>query len=46
MELPISFMYTMKSCGQSIDPCGTPVLIAVVSDLLLPIWTYCLRLLR
>ena len=31
----ISFIYIMKSCGPSIDPCGTPVVIAVVSDLLL-----------
>ena len=31
-------MYIMKSCGPSIDPCGTPVVISVVSDLLLPNW--------
>ena len=40
----IIFMYIMKSCGPSIDPCVTPVVISVVSDLLLPNWTYCLRL--
>ena len=45
LNFMISFMYIMKSCGPSIDPCGTPLVISVESDLLLPNWAYCLRLL-
>ena len=32
-KIDISFMYIMKSSGPRIDPCGTPVFVYAVSDL-------------
>ena len=36
LDCSISLMYIINSNGPSIDPCGTPVFISKISDLILP----------
>ena len=40
-----SFMYMMNNSGPKIEPCGTPVVIDNIFDLILSISVYCLRFL-
>ena len=41
-----SFMYMMNNSGPKIEPCGTPVVIDNIFDLILSMSVYCLRLSR
>ena len=40
-----SFMYMMNNSGPKIEPCGTPVVIDNIFDLILLISVYCLHFL-
>ena len=40
----ISFIHILNKRGPRIEPCGTPVLIDTIDELISSICTYCLRL--
>ena len=41
-----SFMYMMNNSDPKIEPCGTPVVIDSIFDLILSISVYCLQFSR
>ena len=44
LDMIISLIHILNKRGPRIEPCGTPVLIDMIEELISSICTYCLRL--